>query len=44
MGVRFLDISNEDRKFIAQVVNEHCPPEEVDLEELETIALEVIDN
>ena len=42
MGVRFLKISSQDRKFIAKEVG-HQSDDAIDFEKLETITLEVVD-
>jgi c-di-GMP-binding flagellar brake protein YcgR len=42
MGVRFLKISSQDRKFIAKEVGQQSD-DAIDFEKLETITLEVVD-
>jgi hypothetical protein len=42
MGVRFLNISSQDRKFIAKEVGQQSD-DAIDFEKLETITLEVVD-
>ena len=43
MGVRFLKISSQDRKFIAKAVGQQSD-DTIEFEKLETITLEVIDD
>ena len=43
MGVRFLNISEEDRQFIAKIVNEHSEPE-TRSGAMETVTLKVEEN
>ena len=43
MGVRFLNISSQDRKFIAKEVGQHSD-DAIEFEKLETITLEVGDD
>jgi hypothetical protein len=43
MGVRFLKISSQDRKFIAKEVGQHSD-DAIEFEKLETITLEVGDD